>query len=322
MIVLWRITERCNLACGFCAYDRRLPGARRDVDAAAVRRFGRVLGDWRRATGERVLLGWLGGEPTLWPPLLATSAWLRGEHGIDVSATTNGTTLHRDAVVDGIVAGLAELTVSVDGLREFHDAVRGWRGGFDRLRAGVQALAAARARAGAGLKLRANVVLMRDNLAQFAALCDALADWGIDEITFNQLGGRDRPEFFPAHRLSAADVASLRAQLPALRASLAARGVRLCGGDAYLRRLEASATGLALPVAECAPGEAFAFIDEAGRIAPCSFTAGEYGVSVHDLADAADLAALPSRYRAARAATPAAACGDCPSNHVFAKFSA
>ena len=143
------------------------------------------------------------------------------------------------------------MTVSVDGLRDFHDAVRGWRGGWEKLRAGVRALVAARAHAGAPLKLRANVVLMRDNLAQFAALCDALAGWGIDEITFNQLGGRDRPEFFPAHRLTAADVAALRDALPALRASLAARGVRCaaatlpapargeCGGRACPSRLRA-----------------------------------------------------------------------------------
>ncbi len=36
MIVLWRITERCDLACGFCAYDRRLPGPRHKVDRSVV----------------------------------------------------------------------------------------------------------------------------------------------------------------------------------------------------------------------------------------------------------------------------------------------
>jgi MoaA/NifB/PqqE/SkfB family radical SAM enzyme len=42
MIVVWRITRRCNLACPFCAFDRRSaqPGA--DADAGVIRRFGEI----------------------------------------------------------------------------------------------------------------------------------------------------------------------------------------------------------------------------------------------------------------------------------------
>ena len=68
MIVLWRVTERCNLACGFCAYDRRVRRGRESAAAETVLRFARVLGDWQRSSGERVLLSWLGGEPLHWPP--------------------------------------------------------------------------------------------------------------------------------------------------------------------------------------------------------------------------------------------------------------
>src|SRR5438045_2705827 len=70
------------------------------------------------------------------------------------------------------------------------------------------------------LKLRVNVVLMRQNVAGFAKLCSELAAWGIAEITFNQLGGRDRPGFHPAHRLRLADVDVLEAQLPQIRIRL------------------------------------------------------------------------------------------------------
>lgn len=69
MIVLWRVTERCNLACGFCAYDRRLPGIRLEAQSADVKRFAGLLGAYQQVTGTRVLVSWLGGEPLLWEPL-------------------------------------------------------------------------------------------------------------------------------------------------------------------------------------------------------------------------------------------------------------
>lgn len=320
MIVLWRVTEKCNLACGFCAYDRRLQGARREVDVATVLRFGQTLGDYRRMTGERVLLSWLGGEPLLWRPVFDTSRRLRQDHGIEISATTNGTTLHLPQTIPGVIDSFSELTISVDGLASFHDQVRGCPGGWQRLRSAVSALVDARERTGSTLKLRANVVLMRDNLAQFPDLCAELASWYVDEITFNQLGGRDRPEFFPAHCLRPQDIQTLRTLLPGLRARLEDRGVQLCASEPYLQRIEASASHRDLPIDNCAPGEQFLFIDEAGRIAPCSFTGDDYGAAIDTIDDARGLLELPSRYRAARAGAPARACANCPSTHVFSKF--
>lgn len=320
MIVLWRITTRCNLACPFCAYDRRLPFPRVDADPAAIEDFAQLLGAYRLKTGERVLLSWLGGEPLLWPPLLVLSRRLRLAHGLSISATSNGTLLHRQAVRAGILDAFDELTFSIDGLADFHDPLRGWAGGFARLQSGIGALLRERAASGAGLKLRANLVLMRANLAQLEALCTLLADWGVDEITFNQLGGRDRPEFFPAHALRPHDVAMLQALLPDLRRRLADRNVRLCADDLYLRRIAASVAGEAWPVADCRPGEPLLFVDEAGHVSPCSFTTHAYGVPLAQLRCVQDLIDLPQKFHARRRQAAATACSDCPSTRVFAKF--
>jgi len=317
MIVLWRITERCNFACGFCAYDRRLSGARREVNPSVVERFGEVLGDYRRQTGDRVLLSWLGGEPLLWRPIFEISQRLRDRHGIELSATTNGSRLHLAETRLGILETFSELTISVDGLMEFHDRVRGCPGGWQQMREGISMLIRERNARNMALKLRANTVLMRDNIENFAALCRQLATWGVDEITFNPLGGRDRPEFFPDHALRSEDVAKLSEILPTLKTELASQGVRLCGTARYLQRIEASAWQRELSVSDCEPGESFLFVDEGGRIAPCSFTSDRYGIPVEDVVD---LRELPSRYRSLRADQPAAACKDCKSNHVFGKF--
>lgn len=279
MIVLWRVCDTCNLSCPFCAYDKRLTIPRHEADPEQVARFIDLLGDWRRTSGQPILLSWLGGEPLLWRPLAQlTEHALR--HGLDLSLTTNGTTLGSPKVREQLVRAYREVTVSIDGPASFHDGMRGWDGAFDKLARYVPALAAERRAAQSPLKVRANIVLMRDNLSFFEELCRTLAGWGFDEISFNQLGGRDRPEFYPGHRLHAADVAVLSGLLPRLRLELAEKGTVLVGSAAYLGRIADSVAGRLLPIRDCRVADEFLFIDEAGRIAPCSFTPEHFGVSV------------------------------------------
>lgn len=317
MIVVWRISTRCNLSCAFCAYDSRIPGQRREVDAASVAAFAPVLANYSRQTGDPVLVSWIGGEPMLWKPVFDMSQLMAGHAGMRVSATTNGSTLHLPQVRRRIIDHFAELTISIDGFAEFHNQVRGWPGGWQRLKVAVMALAAER---GARLVLRANVVVMRDNADDFTLLCGELADWGFNEITFNQLGGRDRPEFFPDHRLRPDGARRFAAQVWELQRKLATRGVRLCANSQYLERIEASANGRALPVPECGPGQRFLFIDEENRVSPCHFTGDVLGVPLAELTSANDLLRLRPRFAASRAHAMPAACRDCPSTQVFAKF--
>src|SRR6266700_4211887 len=103
MIVVWRITQRCNLSCPFCAYDRRVSQLRRDADVGGVRRFGAALAEYQRATGDSVLVSWIGGEPFLFSPLSDVTAFFTKELGLRVSATTNGTTLRSAAVREHVL---------------------------------------------------------------------------------------------------------------------------------------------------------------------------------------------------------------------------
>jgi MoaA/NifB/PqqE/SkfB family radical SAM enzyme len=322
MIVLWRVTQRCNLSCPFCAYDRRLAWRRSEAEPGLVRRFGEVLSTFQRQTGDRVLVSWLGGEPLLWRPLEKLTAVYVKQLGLGVSATTNGTTLGSPARREHLLAHYSELTVSVDGLGATHDRLRGWPGGFDAVRAGVAALAEAKRTAGRGPKLRVNTVLMRTNLEEFEPLCLELASWGVEEITFNQLGGRDRPEFYPAHRLLPEQAEQLAGMLPVLHHRLKAQGVRLAGSPEYLRRIAASARDERLLIADCQPGERFLFITERGMAAPCSFTVDGYGVPLTEIDSAEALARLPARFAAARRQRRLAPCEDCHSTQVFEKFAA
>lgn len=314
LVVVCRVTTACNLGCGFCAYDRRLAFARQRLDTPRLTHLLELLA--LAARQRRVLLSWLGGEPLRWRDWPRWSARARAA-GIRVSATSNGSTLANAAERARVLQQLDELTLSLDSSDARHDALRGWPGGSAQVLAGLRALARERALAGAALKLRANVVLMRSTIGDFDMLAARLADTGVDEISVNLLGGRDRPEFHARESVLPVQFAAFQRELPALRARLAAQGVTLAGDAQYFARLQAAVSALPWPVADCDPGSEFLFVDELGRVAPCGFTAAEYGV---DLRNIDDLGRLPPRWRAARRSGCASACADCPSTQVSGKF--
>lgn len=320
LVVLVRVTTACNLGCGFCAYDRRLRLPRVTLAEPALERLMVLLeaeAVRRRRIGQAPpLLSWIGGEPLRWR---AWRSWSRRARaaGIRVSATSNGTTLADADERRAVLEHLDELTLSLDAEGEPFGALRGWPGGAARLQEDIGQLVRERAASGSRLRLRVNSVLMRSTIAGYPALARSLAGLGVEELCFNALGGRDRPDFHVGEALLPAQLEALAAVLPALRHELAAQGCRLIGGPDYVERLLRAARGMPTPVDDCAPGTRFLFVDEEGRVAPCAFTSGEYGIALDGIGA---LAELPGRFRASRKARCAAACGDCPSTQVFGKF--
>lgn len=291
-VVVWRVTERCDTACGFCAYDARLRRPRREADPGELLRVGALLAAWRRD----VLLSFLGGEPFLWPPLVEVTAALRAL-GLRVGLTSNGRALAEPRWRRFCLESLDELTLSIDGPPEVHDALRGRRGLGAAL---LDALASLRAARRDGRpRLRVNSVLMRDTAARYPELAAALATVA-DELTVNALGARDRPEFAAGRTLRPADLVAARLRV----------------GAAYRARLDASARGVPLPADDCPVVDRFLFVEVDGRVAPCSYSLDARGVALGELRTVADLDDLPRRFARARAA----ACDDCPSTQAHGKF--
>jgi MoaA/NifB/PqqE/SkfB family radical SAM enzyme len=320
LVVVWRVTTRCNLACGFCAYDRTLQFARRDADEATAGLLGHAFTRTRAGSGQDVHVSFLGGEPFSWEPLPRVARHYT-KLGLSLGVTTNGVTLSRAATRELLLECFDEVTLSIDGLGAMHDNLRAWPDGFARLTAGLTALRRDKALRGRGPLIRVNTVLMRENIEQFPDLCRALAGLGVQQLSFNRLGGRDRPDFFAAHRLTPEQLGRLAAELPALRRELATQGLSLLGAPGYLERLASLERGQAVAIGDCEPGRRFLFVDEHGRLAPCSFTLDEYGEPAADVAaSAGDVLQLPRRFLARQHAARATACDDCASTHVFEKF--
>lgn len=320
LVVVWRVAEACDLDCAYCEYRRSARRPRRSAAPESVLAFGRLLAEYQRATGRPVLLSWLGGEPLLWPPIWEVSSTLRREHGLALSVTTNGTRLRVPDLRRRLIEDFAEVTLSVDGDAATHDSVRGAPGLHAHLQAVIEDLRVRKAAAGRGPIIRVNTVLMHSNLTQLERLGEGLAAWGVEELTFNPLGGAPGDPFFEAERLQPADVAWLTLHLDGLRARLAQRGLLVRGSQRYVQRLDFAAHRWGWPVADCAPGDRFWFVDEHARLAPCSFATAEYGLPLAELRTVADLRDLPRRLAAQRRLAPAPACRDCHSPQVFGKF--
>ncbi|MCP4181770.1 MAG: radical SAM protein [Hyphomicrobiales bacterium] len=318
-VVLWRVMDTCNLACPFCAYDKRLAFPRSVASTMEVSRMISLLAELQNTGDLNVMLSWLGGEPTLWADF-DTMSDQAAALGLTQSLTTNGTTLGSSTLRTRLVQHFEEVTLSVDAIGTRHEDLRGWKGGFSKLERWVPELVAQAAQKNSPLRVRANVVLMRHTLPEFEGLCDRFADWGVSQITFNQLGGRDRPEFFLENRLNIDDVVTLKRLLPSLRLCLRERGVELLGGDPYVGRIADSAEDVALRIDDCQVARNFLFIDEKSSIAPCAFVDDYFGVTTCDIQTVTQLAALPERLCVAQNLCPADACKNCMSTQQFSKF--
>lgn len=238
--------------------------------------------------------------------------------GLRLAVTTSGLTLGYSGVRQELIAHYEQVTLSIDGLGRFHDQVRREPGFFEHLRSSIARLKA-EDREGR-LRLRVNTILMRGNIAAFSGFCAEMADWGFRELTFNPLGGIERPEFYRVHHLLPDQVTRFREDLPGLRSAMARRGLHIRGTESYLHRMACTAAGERVAVEGCQPGRRLLFIDEFGRAGPCSLTCGDYGVPLAALDSPGVLETLPARWSRLQQETRAAACNDCHATHVFAKF--
>ena len=139
------------------------------------------------------MISFIGGEPFLWEPLADTARQLHAQ-GLRLSITTNGRSLSTPATRALLLDCFDEVVISVDGLQEHHDWCRGEPGLWQQVLAGTRLLV--NERTSHPLTIKINTILTHRNIACFEEFCAELCDWGVDALSFNQLGGIARPEFF------------------------------------------------------------------------------------------------------------------------------
>lgn len=123
--VVWEITLACNLKCGHCGSRA---GPRRANELSTEECFDVIRQLAAAGTREITLIG---GEAYLRRDWLQIAAEI-ARHGIHCGLQTGARGLTRQRVQDAYKAGVRAFGVSVDGLRDLHDELRGVPGSYDQ----------------------------------------------------------------------------------------------------------------------------------------------------------------------------------------------
>lgn len=194
VIVVWEITLACDLACTHCG--SRAGRRRRDELTTAE---GLDLIDQIAGLGARDV-GLIGGEAYLRKDWLQLIECVRA-NGMDCTLQTGGRNLSEARVAAAAAAGLQGVGVSIDGLREVHDELRGVPGSFEL------AMAALRRVTAHGMASSVNTQINALSMPQLREIMDLIIEAGATNwqlaITVAMGNAADRPELLlqPWHML-------------------------------------------------------------------------------------------------------------------------
>ena len=127
--LFWECTLRCNLSCRHCGSDCHVQSAVKDMP---VEDFCMALDSVAREYDpHKVMVNITGGEPLVRTDLEACGRVIY-ERGFPWGMVTNGLTLTPERYASLLASGLRSMTISLDGLGEVHDWMRGRPGTFKK----------------------------------------------------------------------------------------------------------------------------------------------------------------------------------------------
>jgi len=275
--VVWELTLACNLKCQHCGSraGKRRPGELSTGEAMEV-----VDSLARLGTREITLIG---GEAFLRRDWTEIVRRVRG-HGMYCAVQTGGWAFTPKRLEEGMAAGLQGIGVSIDGMRELHDRVRGVKGAFDN------ALDVLRRARDAGLNRSVNTQIGAETIPQLRELMHTVIDAGAQQwqiqLTVAMGNAVDHPELLlQPHRLH-----ELMPLLAELCDEGAARGFTMIVGNnvGYFGPYEDKLRGVLAPDVHwsgCSAGQTVIGIEADGTVKGCPSlpTVGYAGGNVRDL---------------------------------------
>jgi radical SAM protein with 4Fe4S-binding SPASM domain len=159
---VWEITLRCDLACRHCGSRA---GRERSEELTTAEALD-LVGQMADLGVKEVTL--IGGEAYLREDWTEIARSVRA-HGMQCTITTGGRGLSPERARAAKDAGVQSVSVSIDGLRDTHDALRGVTGSFD------SAIAAMHNLQEVGIPVAANTQVNRLSLPEIESIFDVLA---------------------------------------------------------------------------------------------------------------------------------------------------
>ncbi len=262
-VVAWESTQACNLTCIHCRANAQAKPATDELTTAEIER---VIDDIVTLAAPVFIIS--GGEPLLRPDVFRVARYGR-ERGLRVVMAPNGTLITAEVARRIAEAGIARISVSIDGsCAPRHDRVRGVAGAFA---AALQGLAACRE---AGVEFQLNTTVLEQTLDDLPAVYELAI----------RLGARAWNIFMlvPTGRGQADDEITPEAYERTLRwidetAASSPIPVRVTCGPQYRRitaqrrRAEGPHGGLDRASRGCLAGNGYCFISHRGEVFPCGY---------------------------------------------------
>jgi radical SAM protein with 4Fe4S-binding SPASM domain len=264
--VQFHLTQRCNLACRHCYQSGPAPEMGSEEVRRVVTDIKTGIDGWAGDYGLDISpsLHFTGGEPLLRHDLFTMLRFAR-ERGFSTSLMSNGTLVDGPAAREIRMAGTGDVQISLDGLEDTHDSLRG-RGSYRRALAGLRRLA------DEGVETSINVTVSRMNMHQAGELVDAAARTGAGSIAFARLVPTGRGKELSDQALSAPEVAAFYEGLRRYRDNGAVMVTSRDPLAAVAEMKDMSADSIPqtdLPIGGCAAGLFGVTIMADGTVMPC-----------------------------------------------------
>lgn len=168
--IAWELTRACAYACLHCRADAQPKRDPLELDTGEALH----LIDQLAGFGTRPILVLTGGDPLMRRDVFELARHA-DERGLRVSLTPTATALAtRERMRAAREAGIRRVAFSIDAADpELHDRFRGFRGSFERTRAGIGHAAAE------GLTLQVNTTVCDLNAERLDDMLPVLEEWGV-----------------------------------------------------------------------------------------------------------------------------------------------
>ena len=181
-VVVWNLTYRCNLECIHCYASSDSLLIPDELDLADSLQVVKQLAENRITC---LILS--GGDPLISPhlmPIIEAASKLK----LPVSLSTNGTLIKEETAHKFKDLGVFYVGISLDGIGEANDRVRGQKGAYQR------ALQGARYCKREGIKVGLRMTLMKDTLEYIEPMISLAVDEGFERLYFSHLVSSGRGE--------------------------------------------------------------------------------------------------------------------------------
>lgn len=174
-IVVWNVTKQCNLSCRYCYEGATLLPSKDELSYDEATKLMDGLKEMNIP-----LLVFSGGEPLARGDIFDLFAYARSI-GLPFILSTNGTLITQDMAKRIKNAGVSYVGISIDGLEDMHDEMRGSKGSFHKSIEGLRYLI------GEGIKTGIRITVTKPNLEEIGNVLDIAVDEGVPRFTVLQL---------------------------------------------------------------------------------------------------------------------------------------